>query len=160
MKLSRKEMHPRMFYLVCNYRDNYNVLMQYLVGKPASGVIYFQFTDILLYTTPVANNQFRLNLLLPLEEIKVNRTALTTFIFRFYKKQYEAFFFRSNCLSRLNSTMNLVSSAQKNRSVSLQGQLPSEKGFLKYHEFFFFDNIEFLALLRKETSGSRFVGIS
>ncbi|CAB3996542.1 Fgd6 [Paramuricea clavata] len=44
MKLSRKEMQPRMFYLL---------------------------TDVLLYTTPVANNQFRLNLSLPLEEIQV-----------------------------------------------------------------------------------------
>ena len=44
MKLSRKEMQPRMFYL---------------------------FTDVLLYTTPVANNQFRLNLTLALEEIEV-----------------------------------------------------------------------------------------
>ena len=76
MKLSRKEMQPRMFYLVSTFNTSHlipiPIIPIILCLTTVTYISTVQLTDVLLYTTPVANNQFRLNLSLPLEEIEVN----------------------------------------------------------------------------------------
>lgn len=82
MKLSRKVMQPRMFFLVSNskssfshsfFREETQMLLLFC--------LFSQFNDALMYTTPVQSGQYKLNSVLSLAGMKVRNGTQTVFIF-------------------------------------------------------------------------------
>lgn len=88
MKLSRKVMQPRMFFLVshgCTNVKKTRHLVSRLFTEGYVSLSFVQFNDALMYTTPVQSGQYKLNSVLSLAGMKVrgllffSQAALTSF---------------------------------------------------------------------------------
>ena len=88
MKLSRKVMQPRMFFLVskevawrmiCDLLQLLYICISFLIHEGVCVSLFVQFNDALMYTTPVQSGQYKLNSVLSLAGMKVRDKHIIIF---------------------------------------------------------------------------------